>query len=233
MTTVTVIIPTLNEAENIDILLERVLQVRRDSRLDFEVLFIDSASADGTGDRVEAWTKREPVRLLRRDVNVGLAGAVIAGAKATEARYVVVMDADLSHPPEAIPELLTPLLAGTHDMVIGSRYVAGGATPDWPLSRRLSSRLATIPARLFCSVNDPLAGFFAVERRRLVELPGNVPGFKIGLAVLAEYNPELRVQEIPIVFRDRDFGESKMNRRVVLDYLRQLVGLCLRHFFRR
>ena len=233
MTTITIIIPTLNEAENVDILLEEILQVRRDSQLEFEVLFVDSASLDGTGDRVEAWQDRGWVRLLRRGVNVGLAGAVIAGAKATEARLVVVMDADLSHPPEAIPNLLAPLLAGTHDMVIGSRYVAGGATPDWPLSRRLSSRLATIPARMFCKVKDPLAGFFAVERRRLVELPGEVPGFKIGLAILAEYNPELRVKEIPIVFRDRDFGESKMNRRVVLDYLRQLIGLGLRRLFRR
>ena len=233
MTTVTVIIPTLNEAENIDILLARILQVREASKLTFDVLFVDSASKDGTGDRIEAWQNRGPIRLLRREVNVGLAGAVIAGAKATEARFILVMDADLSHPPEAIPDLLAPLIAGTHDMMIGSRYVAGGATPDWPLSRRLSSRLATIPALLFCSVNDPLAGFFAVERRRLVELPGDVPGFKIGLAVLAEYGSELRVREIPIVFRDRDFGESKMNRKVMLDYLRQLIGLARRRFFKR
>lgn len=233
MTTVTIIIPTLNEAENIDFLLARILQVREAAKLSFDVLFVDSASLDGTGDRIEAWHDRGPVRLLRRDVNVGLAGAVIAGAKATEAKFVLVMDADLSHPPEAIPDLLAPLLAGTHDMMIGSRYVDGGATPDWPLSRRLSSRLATLPALLFCRVNDPLAGFFAVERRRLAELPGDVPGFKIGLAVLAEYGGELRVGEIPIVFRDRDFGESKMNRKVILDYLRQLLGLARRHFFKR
>lgn len=233
MATITVIVPTLNEAENIDFLLERILQVRKSSQLDFEVLFVDSASPDGTGERVDAWRNRGAVRLLRQQVNVGLAGAVIAGAKAAGSRFVVVMDADLSHPPEAIPELLGPLLAGTHDMVIGSRYVAGGGTPDWPLSRRISSRLATLPALLFCSARDPLAGFFAVERRRLTELPGSVPGFKIGLAVLAEYGRELRVKEIPIIFRDRDFGESKMNPKVILDYLRQLIGLAGRRFFSR
>jgi dolichol-phosphate mannosyltransferase len=231
LNTVTIIIPTLNEAENIDILLERVFRVRRDTGLDFDVLFVDSASQDGTGDRVLAWRQR-PVRLLPLRVNVGLAGAVIAGARATEARYVVVMDADLSHPPEVIPELLAPIFAGTHEMVLGSRYVDGGGTPDWPLLRRISSRLATLPALLFCSVNDPLAGFFAVERRRLVELPGCVPGFKIGLAILAEYSGKMRVGEIPIIFRDRDFGESKMNRRVVFDYLRQLVGLARRRLFK-
>lgn len=233
MSTVTIIVPTLNEAENIDILLERIVQVRQAHHLEFDVLFVDSASADGTGDRVEAWRDRGPVRLLRRDINVGLAGAVIAGARATEAKFVLVMDADLSHPPEAIPELLAPLLAGTHQMVIGSRYVVGGATPDWPLSRRLSSRIATIPARMFCNVNDPLAGFFAVERCRLLELPGNVPGFKIGLAILAEHCRTMQVKEIPIIFRDRDFGESKMNRKVILDYLRQLAGLALRRLIRR
>lgn len=233
MATVTIMVPTLNEAENIDMLLERLLLVRQSSNLEFDVLFVDSASADGTADRVSAWFDRGPVRLLRREVNVGLAGAVIAGAGATEARYILVMDADLSHPPEVIPDLLGPLLAGTHDMVIGSRYVAGGATPDWPLSRRLSSRLATLPALLFCKVKDPLAGFFAVERKRVVDLPGRVPGFKIGLAILAEYGGNLRVKEIPFEFRDRDFGESKMNRRVVFEYLWQLVGLAGRRIFRR
>jgi dolichol-phosphate mannosyltransferase len=230
---VTIIVPTLNEEANIDLLLERIFQVRRSCHLDFDVLFVDSASKDGTCERVRAWQEREPVRLLRKDTNVGLAGAVIAGARTTDASLVVVMDADLSHPPEAIANLLQPLLAGTHDMVIGSRYVAGGSMPDWPLSRKLSSRLATLPALLFCDVQDPLAGFFALERRRLIELPGPVPGFKIGLAVLAEYGSSLRVKEIPIEFRDRDYGESKMDRRVAFEYLQQLIGLVIRRLRKR
>ncbi len=225
MATVTVILPTLNEEENIDLLLHRVFTVRRSSHLEFDVLFVDSASSDNTCERIRAWQEREPVRLLRRDINVGLAGAVIAGAAQTEATFVLVMDADLSHPPESIPDLLGPLFAGTHDMVIGSRYVAGGSMPDWPLSRKISSRLATYPALFFCRAKDPLAGFFAVERRRLLSLPGSVPGFKIGLAVLAAHRGNLRVKEIPIEFRDRDYGASKMDRGVALDYLKQLMGL--------
>jgi dolichol-phosphate mannosyltransferase len=225
---ITIIVPTLNEEANIDLLLERIFQVRRSCHLEFDVLFVDSASKDRTCERVRAWQVREPVRLLRKDTNVGLAGAVIAGSGMTDASFVVVMDADLSHPPEAIPDLLQPLLAGTHDMVIGSRYIAGGSMPDWPLSRKLSSRLATFPALFFCNVQDPLAGFFALGRRRLVELPGPVPGFKIGLAVLAEYGSSLRVKEIPIEFRDRDYGESKMDRRVAFEYLQQLTDLAIR-----
>lgn len=225
MSLITIVIPTLNEAENIDLLLKRILDTRQLFHLDFDILFVDSASRDGTCDRVLEWQKKAPVRLLQHDCNIGLAGAVIAGAKITESRFIVVMDADLSHPPEVIPQLLQPLLDETHDMVIGSRYIEGGSVPDWPLLRKLSSKIATFPALLFCQVKDPLAGFFAVERWRLLGLPGSVPGFKIGFALLAEFGKDIRVTEIPITFRDRDYGESKMNYWVVFDYLRQLNNL--------
>lgn len=225
MSTVTIIVPTLNEAENIDLLLERIFQIRRSCKLDFDVLFVDSASTDGTCERVLDWQKQEPVRLLRHDINVGLAGAVLAGAGNTDATFVLVMDADLSHPPEGIPKLIQPVMAGSHDMVIGSRYVQGGSVPDWPCSRRLCSKIATFPARFFCRVKDPLAGFFAVKRQMLTGLSSTVPGFKIGLAILAEYGTNLRVKEIPIEFRDRDYGQSKMNYLVALAYLKQLSHL--------
>ncbi len=225
MPLITIIIPTLNEAENIDLLLKKIINTRQLSHLDFDILFVDSASCDGTCDQILEWQKKAPVRLLQHDCNIGLAGAVIAGAKHTGSRFIVVMDADLSHPPDVIPRLLQPLLDETHDMVIGSRYIEGGSVPDWPFLRKLSSRIATLPALFFCEVKDPLAGFFAVERQRLTNLQGSVPGFKIGLAILAEYGKDIRVTEIPIIFRDRDYGESKMNYWVALDYLRQLNNL--------
>ncbi len=225
MGNVTIIIPTLNEEENIDLLLKRVLAVQQSSGLNFKILFVDSASTDNTCGCVRNWQGQKTVQLLQRDVNVGLAPAVMAAAKKTDSDFVLVMDADLSHPPEKIPDLLTPLLAGKYDMVIGSRYVQGGAMPDWPFSRKLSSKLATLPALCFCNVKDPLAGFFAIKRSLIVNLPKEVPGFKIGLAILAEYHKTIRVKEIPITFRDRDYGQSKMNRGVIYDYLKQLTGL--------
>lgn len=227
MNEITVLIPTLNEAENIDLLVQRLLTIRKKGRYLFDILFVDSASQDGTCDKVVPYTENAPVYLLRRDVNVGLAGAVLAGAHFSDSRYILVMDSDLSHPPEKIPDLLNPLIQGTCDMTIGSRYVKGGRIVGWPFSRRLCSRLATMPALLFCDVKDPLAGFFAVPRRLLVGLSKDVPGFKIALALLGEFGKELRVQEIPIHFKDRDLGESKMNRSVVFAYLRQLLGLAL------
>lgn len=233
MAEITIIVPTLNEEGNVDLLLERIFATFTPGDLSVEVLFVDSASADDTCGRVSTWGGHKPVRLLSRDVNTGLAGAVLAGAKNTDAPYVVVMDADLSHPPESIPRLLAPVLAGEYDMVLGSRYVQGGSMPDWPLTRKFSSRLATLPALLFCDVCDPLAGFFALRRELLLSLPGPVPGFKVGLAVLAEYHRQLRVLEVPIEFRDRDYGESKMNNQVVLQYLQQLAELALRRLRRR
>ncbi|SDP62916.1 polyprenol monophosphomannose synthase [Desulforhopalus singaporensis] len=230
MAIATVIIPTLNEEENIDNLLERLVEVQRGNPFAFDILFVDSASEDETQQKVLAWQKRAPVRLLAQKFNVGLAGAVMAGARHATADLVVVMDADLSHPPEDIPRLLQPLVAGTSNMSLGSRYTAGSAMPDWPVGRKIKSRLATIPARMFCDVKDPLSGFFAIERDLLVSLPGTVPGFKIALALLAQYRKTIRVVEIPIVFCDRNCGSSKMSCSVVFAYLRQLVSLFARHY---
>lgn len=225
MGNVTIIIPTLNEEENVDLLLKRVLDVQQSSGISFKVLLVDSASTDNTCDCVRKWERGHKIQLLQCDVNVGLAPAVMAAAAKTDSEYVLVMDADLSHPPEKIPDILEPLLAGDYDMVIGSRYIPGGAVPDWPFSRKVFSKIATLPALCFCNVKDPLAGFFALRRTLITSLSREVPGFKIGLAVLAEYQNNIRVKEIPITFRDRDYGKSKMNKGVIYDYLRQLAGL--------
>jgi dolichol-phosphate mannosyltransferase len=223
MPSVSIIVPTLNEAGNIDPLLERIFKVRDDHALDLEVVFVDDASTDGTCGEIRAWQAAYPVRLVSRDFDDGLAGAVMAGARAAKGEYAVVMDADLSHPPEAIPNLLAPLLEGSHDMVIGSRYVPGGAVPEWPLQRRITSKLATLPARFFTDAHDPMAGLFALKRQRLAGLNRQVSGFKIGLEILATAEVDLRVTEVPIVFHDRYKGSSKMNAKVIGDYLRQLL----------
>ena len=224
----TVIVPTLNEEGNIDSLLERIFQVREKHALGLSVLFVDSASSDRTCEKVQNWEGQYPVRLLCRNYNLGLAQAVVEGARHADTKYLVVMDADLSHPPETIPQLISPVLEGSCDMVIGSRYVEGGSLVGWPVRRRFSSRAATLPALLFCKVKDPLAGYFSVTRELLISLPGEVPGFKIALALLAEHRNWLRVREIPIEFRERHMGDSKMSRKVILDYARQLLQLTSR-----
>jgi dolichol-phosphate mannosyltransferase len=222
---VSIIIPTLNEAENIYPLLTRIFETAKDAGLSIEVVFVDDNSKDGTREQIRGWQRAHPVNLICREGKEGLASAVIEGARTARGGIAVVMDADLSHPPEMLPELVGLIQAGTHDMVIGSRYTAGGSTPDWPWSRKLASRLATIPARILSDPQDPMAGFFAVGRSHLADLDKSVSGFKIGLEVLVSGNGKLRVAEVPITFYDRYKGKSKMSKGIILDYFRQLLTL--------
>lgn len=219
------IIPTLNEAENIGPLLDRILTAIVESDLEPEIIFVDDGSSDGTREAIEAYAGPLTVKLIRRDQVRGLTGAVVAGACAAENDFVVVMDSDLSHPPEAIPLLLAPLAADSHDMVIGSRYTKGGRTPDWQLVRRIASHVASFPAWLLTGVHDPLAGFFAVRRQHLTMINRDLNGFKVGLEVLAAKERPCRVAEVPINFQDRRRGTSKMNITILTKYLRQLLRL--------
>lgn len=228
-----IIIPTLNEADNILLLLNRISHIFQPLDIEPEILIVDDGSTDGTRESVASYRGRFSVRLICRDSVRGLASAVVAGARQASQEYIVVMDADLSHPPELIPQLIEPLLAGTHDMVIGSRYVAGGSTPNWPVVRRIGSQIASIPARMFTSAHDPLSGFFSISRDRLRNLDDKLAGFKIGLEILAGSGRSLRVLEVPLVFKDRSHGQSKMNLRVFREYLCQLGRLsCIHHFVR-
>ncbi len=218
-----VIVPTLNEAENIDDLLAAIL-AQAGAGL-HEILLVDDGSTDGTREKMGAWSERDPaIRLISRETPDGLAGAVVEGARQAQAEVVVVMDADLSHPPEKIGALVEPVLAGTQDMMIGSRYTAGGSTPGWPLLRRASSRAASLLAWPLTDVRDCLSGFFAVRREKLLELGADVAGFKVGLEIILRGAPLLRVGEIPIAFRDRTKGRSKMDGRVIFTYLEQILG---------
>jgi dolichol-phosphate mannosyltransferase len=222
---VSVLVPTLDEGENIDRLLDRVLAHGRARGLDLEIIVIDDGSTDGTREKVRAREDSEPVRLLARDGERGLSEAVLAGARLASGETCVIIDADLSHPPEKIAELVAPLHAGEADMVIGSRYVPGGDTPGWPRLRRLYSRGASLLARALTDVRDPMAGLMALSRERLLSAGKEAAGFKIGLEVLLRSEESTRVAEVPIVFRDRTHGESKLSGKVVGRYLWQLADL--------
>ncbi|MBV9008119.1 MAG: polyprenol monophosphomannose synthase [Verrucomicrobia bacterium] len=204
-----VIVPTLNEAENVETLLA---QIEATGVPFSEVIFVDDGSHDGTREIVRELTNAHPVRLLAREGGErGLAGAIVAGANVCAADIVVVMDADLSHPPEKIAALVQPIVHNEADLVIGSRYIRGGDTPDWPLWRRVMSRAATLLAFPLTGVHDAMGGFFAVRREALLEYAGNATGFKIAFEMLVRSRRKLRVLEVPIVFRDRQRGKSKMS----------------------
>jgi len=222
---ISIVIPTLNEAENIGPLFTRLFEVLHRQTFDAEVVVVDDGSADGTRDRVREWVDSHPVRLVERGREGGLSGAVLAGAEAAKGQVVVVMDADLSHPPSKVPALVEPILCDEADMVVGSRYVAGGSTPGWPVHRRLMSRAASWLAWPIVDIRDPMSGLFAVRREHLLRIGLKADGFKIGLELLAGGAESLRVLEVPIQFQDREHGESKLGTGVVRSYLERLRAL--------
>ena len=226
---ISLVIPTLNEVENIAPLLARI--ARCQPALD-QIIFVDDGSADGTRAAIRALAGSAPIALIERDTpSLGLAGAVIAGARAATGEWLVVMDADLSHPPEKISELLEPLREGRADMVIGSRYVKGGSTPGWPLWRRIMSRAAAAVAYPLTGVHDSMGGFFALPTKLLLELAPAATGFKIAFEVLVQGGRNLRVVEVPIAFRDRSRGVSKMSFGIAsLFALRWLVAMARKLF---
>lgn len=206
---ISIIVPTLDEAENIEPLVQQIAASGVPLE---EIVFVDDGSCDGTCDKIRALSTKYPLRLIERvSPEMGLAGAVIAGAHAASGEWLVVMDADLSHPPQKIPDLVRPIAEAAADMVIGSRYVRGSSTPGWPVWRKILSRIAAASAYPLTRVHDSMCGFFAMRRTLLLELTPAANGFKIAFEAIVKGGGGLRVLEIPIVFRDRTRGRSKMN----------------------
>jgi dolichol-phosphate mannosyltransferase len=220
---VSVVVPTYREVENIPALVAR-LEALRAAGLDLELVLVDDDSRDGTEALVTSlglpW-----VRLVIRTADRGLSPAVVEGLRRARGELLVVMDADLSHPPEKIPELLAALRAGA-DFAVGSRFVAGGSTEaGWGLFRWLNSKVATLLARPLTTLRDPMAGFFALRRETFEAARALDPiGYKIGLELLVKCRCA-RVVEIPIRFLDRRLGESKLTLREQVNYLRHLARL--------
>jgi dolichol-phosphate mannosyltransferase len=223
---VSVVLPTYREAENLPIIVPRIAAALAGISLRCEILIVDDDSPDGTPVVCAALAERFPLRLLVRRGQRGLASAVLFGIKQAAGTVVVVMDADLSHPPEKIPELVRPVLAGDYNIAVGSRYVTGGGVDaGWSWYRRLNSRFATLLARPLTPVRDALAGFFALRRTILNDAPPLNPiGYKVLLEILVKVRG-VRAVEVPITFVDRQVGQSKLNWRVQVNYLRHLGRL--------
>ena len=223
--TLSIIVPTFREAGNIAPLAERIDAALSGTGIEWELLLVDDDSNDGSEAVAAELARRLPVRMVtRRETPRDLSLAVIEGIRLSRFDRLVVMDADLSHPPERIVDLLAAL-DGDCDIVIGSRYTSGGIVDrSWSLYRVLNSRLATWLARPLVKCSDPMAGFFATRRSRLPELRTLRPmGYKIALELMVRGH--LRVREVPIDFRDRSIGFSKMNWRQQIRFLRHLSRL--------
>jgi dolichol-phosphate mannosyltransferase len=218
-----VVVPTYNEAENIGQLISQILAHPR-----FRVIVVDDGSPDGTGALVSDIAEDEPrVGLLGRGAKLGLGSAYLAGfrrALAEGAQFIFEMDADFSHDPRYLPDLLGAA-ESRFDLVLGSRYVRGGGTTDWGIGRQLISRAGNIYAGLILSL--PLAdstGGFRCYRRAVLEaidldaVRSNGYAFQIEMAYRV-HRAGFRIGEVPIIFPDRRVGQSKMSRRIVVEAL--------------
>ncbi len=226
-----VVLPTYEEAENIGPMAEAILAALPAATL----LVVDDGSPDGTGRLADELAARDPrVRVRHRPAKQGLGRAYLDGFRIAldgGARTVVQMDADFSHDPAVLPSILEPLERDEADLVIGSRYTAGGGTVEWGLARRFVSRAGSLFARtvLGLSPRDLTGGFKAWRAETLAALPfeGIHAGgyvFQIEMTFRAS-RAGARIREIPITFHDRRVGQSKMSRRIVLEALVIVVQL--------
>ncbi|PSJ16569.1 glycosyltransferase family 39 protein [Nitrosomonas supralitoralis] len=224
MTLFSIIVPTLNESENIDLLLTRIyaLDFIPDS---FEIIVVDDGSTDGTPNKVRDWAKQSNIRLIERREEPDLSASILTGVAAAKSNVIVIMDADLSHPPEQLSAVITPILNNSYDVVVGSRYITGGSTENWPLYRQLLSRIGGWIARPICDVNDATSGFFAFRRELASNISDHALGYKILLELLMANQGKIRVTEIPICFRDRTHGTSKLSLFHQQAYLQRLITL--------
>lgn len=221
---VSVIVPTYCEAENLPTLVPRVAAALGASR-SWEMIVVDDDSGDGMDLVCAELAGRFPLRLIIRRGQRGLATAVVRGLREARGAVLVVLDADLSHPPEAIGAMLARINHGA-DFVVGSRYCPGGDIEEgWGLCRRWNSRVATWLASSLVGIADPMSGFFALRRRLFEGAPDLDPtGYKIGLELMVKLAPD-RVEEVPITFARRRNGRSKLNLRQRMMYLLHLRRL--------
>ena len=226
MIELSVIVPTFNERDNVAELLRRIDIALQG--IAWEAVFVDDDSSDGTASLLrEISQSRGNVRCLQRIGRRGLSRAVVEGMLCTAAPYLAVIDADLQHDETLLPKMLQLAKVDQLDVVVGSRYVAGGSLGEWDAKRASMSKLATRIARLVVKepLSDPMSGFFLVSRpafeRAVRRLSGE--GFKILLDIFASSPKALRFAELPYTFGKRVAGESKLDTAVLWEYLLLII----------
>jgi len=231
-----IVVPTFMEADNLPLLAEQIHACigigNAEASVDYELIVVDDMSPDDTVEVCGRLSKTYPLKLLRREGRSrDLSLSVIDGIEAAANDIVLVMDADLSHPPKEIAAMLEKVAGNEGTLVVGSRYISGGSFDrDWSLWRFLNSHLAALLARPLAQCSDPMSGFFMFNRQRLGDITKLNPiGYKIGLEMMVRVNFK-DIEEVPISFKDRELGASKMNFDQQWKYLRHLRRLYLYKF---
>jgi dolichol-phosphate mannosyltransferase len=225
---ISVVLPTMNESENIREVVSGVFGSCRDFHI--EVIVVDDGSTDGTIEIVEEMARGLDIKLISRGRRMGISSALLDGFESAKGKVLGAMDADLSHPPETIPRLVRPILDGDADMTIGSRYRGEGGTVNWPRSRWLISKAATFLVRPLTGASDPMSGLFFMRNDILKGEELSRRGWKLCLDILVRTRPE-RVVEIPYTFRDRRGGSTKMGPGTIMDFMINVLDLYVHRLF--
>ena len=231
-TRLSLVLPTFNEAQNIEPMIEAVSETLDRSGIDYELIVVDDDSPDGTWRRALSLTGSIPkLRVMRRLKERGLATAIIRGWQVSCGDVLGVLDADLQHPPEILPRLWNQIESGA-DIAVGSRHVAGGGVSNWSLRRRLISRTAqaiglVILPEVVGRMSDPMSGYLMVRRDKLADVMLKPLGYKILIEILARGEVR-RISEVGYVFQERWGNRSKVTWRSYRDYLLHLGRLRFR-----
>jgi len=212
---ISVVVPTYMEAENVELLLSRIEKAL--SGKSYEIIVVDDNSPDGTAEIVNNYKKKkENIRLILRKGKRGLGSAIIEGIKNAKGKYVAVIDADLQHPPEALPLMLNEAENKGYEIVIGSRYTRGGKIENWSIYRKIISIVAILITKILAPktlhIKDPTSGFFLVRKEKLREIKIEGESGKILLEICIKLR-KYRFKEIPICFSQRYKGKSKLTIR--------------------
>ncbi|MFH1311011.1 MAG: glycosyltransferase family 2 protein [Nanoarchaeota archaeon] len=217
------VIPTYNEKENIQKLIKKIQEEFKKNKIKGEIIVVDDNSPDGTGKILEDLKKTKNLKIIHRKGKLGLSSAVLEGWKIANGEILGAMDADLSHPSEKISEMLNLIKNEKTDFVVGSRYVKGGKIIGWNFKRKLLSKTATLLARVYTQVKDPMTGFFMIKKECIKNVELNPKGFKILLELIIKANYK-RLKEVPITFTNRIKGKSKVGTKEIVCYLQNLIG---------
>ncbi len=220
-----IVVPTFNESKNIETLVTRAFDALKKSNIQAELIVVDDNSPDGTAQAAEKMTEKYPVRVYVRPHREGPGPAIMDGIRLAEAPIACVMDGDLSHPPEVLPDMFKLIKQDKALLVVGSRHVRGGGTSEWCWYRKFFSWGARLLGRFLTPVRDLTSGYFMFDKKILEGADINPIGCKVGLELMVKGRHRGRVSEYPIIFVERAVGESKMGWNETQRYIRHLFAL--------
>ncbi|MBI2501631.1 MAG: polyprenol monophosphomannose synthase [Candidatus Latescibacteria bacterium] len=228
---VSLITPTYNERENIALLAQEIFETLKPAPdIDLELIVVDDNSPDGTGQVAEALVAQYPVKVVHRPGKLGLGSAVMAGFARSDRPFLGVIDADLSHDPAILPQLIHGLRE--YDLTSGSRFGLTSRVEKWAWHRKMISMVGVGAARLLTGAEDPLSGYFFLHREVIEGLELTSSGYKIFLEILVKGHWS-RLLSVPFVFRNRQFSSSKLNLREHLLFAKQLLYFSFYRLSRR